>query len=235
MTPISADQLKALGIATQWLQPLNAAMLRFGINTPQRAAAFVGQCAHESGNFTALSENLNYSAERMAAIWPLRFAVQEPDPERPGKTKPKKDAAGKNIPNALALSLHRKPELIASSVYANRMGNGPEASGDGWKYRGRGLIQLTGKDNYRLASDALSVDLVATPDLVTRPDMAALTAAWFWNKNNLNTLADAGNNELISKRINGGTHGMADRLQRTATALALLTLPGGQAPDTMTA
>jgi putative chitinase len=212
MTPITADQLKALGIAAQWLQPLNAAMLRFGINTPQRAAAFIGQCAHESGNFTALSENLNYKAESLMRVWPRHF----PTPE-------------------VAAQYHRQPEKIANRAYANRMGNGPEASGDGWKYRGRGLVQLTGKDNYRLASDALSVDLVATPDLVTQPDMAALTAAWFWNKNNLNALADAGNNELISKRINGGTHGMDDRLQRTATALALLTLPGGQAPDTMTA
>jgi putative chitinase len=211
-TPITADQLKALGIAAQWLQPLNAAMLRFSIDTPQRAAAFIGQCAHESGNFTALSENLNYKAESLVRVWPRHFPTLE-----------------------VAAQYHRQPEKIANRAYANRMGNGPEASGDGWKYRGRGLIQLTGKDNYRLASDALSVDLVATPDLVTQPDMAALTAAWFWNKNNLNALADAGNNELISKRINGGTHGMDDRLQRTATALALLTLPGGQAPDTMTA
>ena len=212
MTPITADQLKALGIAAQWLQPLNAAMLRFGINTPQRAAAFIGQCAHESGNFTALSENLNYKAESLMRVWPRHF----PTPE-------------------VAAQYHRQPEKIANRAYANRMGNGPEASGDGWKYRGRGLIQLTGKDNYRLASDALSVDLVATPDLVTQPDMAALTAAWFWNKNRLNDLADKGDTVAISKRINGGTHGLDDRLQRTSTALALLTLPGGQAPDTMTA
>jgi putative chitinase len=228
MTPITPAQLQALRIAAHWLEPLNAAMFRFSINTPQRVAAFIGQCAHESANFTALSENLNYSAERMAAIWPLRFAVQEPDPKRPGKTKPKKDAAGKNIPTALALTLHRKPEMIASSVYANRMGNGPEASGDGWKYRGRGLIQLTGKDNYRLASDSLRVDLVANPDAVTQPDMAALTAAWYWNKRGLNALADRGHNKTISRRINGGTHGLDDRLQRTATALALLTPPAGQ-------
>jgi putative chitinase len=212
MTTITPAQLKTLGIAPQWLEPLNAAMLRFDINTPQRIAAFVGQCAHESANFTTLTENLNYKAESLVRVWPRHF----PTPE-------------------VAAQYHRQPEKIANRAYANRMGNGPEASGDGWKYRGRGLIQLTGKDNYRLASDALSVDLVATPDLVTQPDMAALTAAWFWNKNNLNALADAGNNELISKRINGGTHGMDDRLQRTSTALALLTLPGGQEPDTMTA
>jgi putative chitinase len=135
----------------------------------------------------------------------------------------------------VAEAYHRQPEKIANRAYGGRMGNGPEASGDGWKYRGRGLIQLTGKDNYRAASDALGVDLVANPDSVTRPEMAALTAAWFWSKNKLNDLADRGDTVAISKRINGGTHGLDDRLQRTSTALALLTLPGGQAPDTMTA
>lgn len=213
MTPtITAAQLKTLGIAPQWLEPLNAAMLRFDISTPRRIAAFVGQCAHESANFTALSENLNYAAAALIKIWPRHF----PSPE-------------------VAEPYHRKPEKIANRAYASRMGNGPEASGDGWKYRGRGLIQLTGKDNYRAASDALSVDLVADPDRVTQPDMAALTAAWFWNKNRLNALADQGDTAAISKRINGGTHGLDDRLQRTATALALFTRPASQAPDTMTA
>jgi putative chitinase len=209
---ITPTQLKALGITPQWLEPLNAAMLRFDINTPQRIAAFVGQCAHESASFARLTENLNYAAGALVRIWPRHF----PSPE-------------------VADAYHRQPEKIANRAYANRMGNGPEASGDGWKYRGRGLIQLTGKDNYRAASDALGVDLVANPDSVTQPAMAALTAAWFWNKNKLNTLADQGDTVAISKRINGGTHGLDDRLQRTSTALALLTLPGGQAPDTMTA
>ena len=211
-TTITPAQLKTLGIAAQWLEPLNAAMLRFDINTPQRIAAFVGQCAHESANFATLTENLNYSAAALVKIWPRHF----PSPE-------------------VAEAYHRQPEKIANRAYGGRMGNGPEASGDGWKYRGRGLIQLTGKDNYRAASDALGVDLVANPDSVTRPEMAALTAAWFWSKNKLNDLADRGDTVAISKRINGGTHGLDDRLQRTSTALALLTLPGGQAPDTMTA
>jgi putative chitinase len=205
MTPITPAQLQALRIAAHWLEPLNAAMFRFSINTPQRVAAFIGQCAHESANFTALSENLNYSAQALCKVWPRHF----PTPE-------------------VAAQYHRKPEQIANRAYAKRMGNGPEASGDGWKYRGRGLIQLTGKDNYRLASDSLGVDLVANPDAVTQPDMAALTAAWFWNKHGLNALADRGDNQAISRRINGGTHGMDDRLQRTATALALLTPPAGQ-------
>jgi putative chitinase len=204
-TQVTPAQLKALGIAAQWLEPLNAAMFRFAIDTPQRAAAFIGQCAHESANFATLTENLNYSAQALCRVWPRHF----PTPEA-------------------AAPYHRKPEAIANRAYANRMGNGPEASGDGWQYRGRGLIQLTGKDNYRLASDSLGVDLVANPDAVTQPATAALTAAWFWSKHELNALADRGDNQAISRRINGGTHGMDDRLQRTATALALLTPAAGQ-------
>jgi putative chitinase len=200
---ITAAQLQALGIAAQWLEPLNAAMARFNINTPKRMAAFIGQCAHESANFATLTENLNYRMESLVNVWPRHFPTLD-----------------------VAAQYHRKPEQIANRAYANRMGNGPEASGEGWKYRGRGLIQLTGKDNYQLASDALRVDLVENPDTVTEPAMAAMTAAWFWNKRGLNELADKGENENISKRINGGTHGMDDRLQRTSTALALLTRPG---------
>ena len=208
-TTITAAQLQALGIAAQWLEPLNAAMQRFNINTPKRIAAFIGQCAHESASFATLTENLNYRMEALVAVWPRHFPTLD-----------------------VAAQYHRKPEHIANRAYANRMGNGPEASGDGWKYRGRGLIQLTGKDNYQLASDALRADLVANPDAVTEPAMAALTAAWFWNKHGLNELADKGENETISKRINGGTHGMDDRLRRTDIALALLTRP--ITSDTMT-
>jgi putative chitinase len=210
---ITAAHLQALGIAAQWLEPLQAAMQRFNINTPKRMAAFIGQCAHESGNFATLTENLNYRMESLVRVWPRHFPTLD-----------------------VAAQYHRKPEQIANRAYANRMGNGPEASGDGWKYRGRGLIQLTGKDNYQMASDALRVDLVANPDAVTEPGMAAMTAAWFWNKRGLNELADKGENETISKRINGGTHGMDDRLKRTSTALALLTRPGNTGnTDTATA
>lgn len=208
---VTAEQLKALGIADQWLQPLNDAMARFNINTPQRVAAFIGQCAHESANFGTLTENLNYRMEALVAVWPRHFPTLD-----------------------MAAQYHRKPEQIANRAYANRMGNGPEDSGDGWKYRGRGLIQLTGKSNYQLASDALRVDLVANPDAATEPAMAALTAAWFWNKHGLNELADKGDNELIGRRINGGTHGMADRLSRTAKALAVLS-PQNTNGGTMTA
>jgi putative chitinase len=208
-TTITAAHLQALGIADEWLDLLNVAMQRFNINTPKRMAAFIGQCAHESANFAMLTENLNYRMESLVRVWPRHFPTLD-----------------------VAAQYHRKPEQIANRAYANRMGNGPEASGDGWKFRGRGLIQLTGKDNYQLASDALRVDLVANPDAVTEPAMAAMTAAWFWNKRGLNELADNGDNETISRRINGGTHGMDDRLQRTDIALALLTRP--ITSDTMT-
>ena len=211
VTTITADQLRAMGIADHWLEPLNDAMQRFNINTPKRIAAFIGQCAHESANFAALTENLNYRMESLVKVWPRHFPTLD-----------------------VAAQYHRKPEQIASRAYANRMGNGPESSGEGWKYRGRGLIQLTGKDNYQLASDALRVDLVANPDAVMEPAMAALTAAWFWNKHGLNELADKGDNETIGKRINGGTHGMSDRLDRTAKALAVLS-PKNSSDKTMTA
>jgi putative chitinase len=200
---LTLELLAALRIPALWLEPLNFAMQRFQINTPKRVAAFLGQCAHESAGFTVLAENLNYRMEALVQMWPRRFP-----------------SLGEAAP------YHRQPEKIANRAYANRMGNGDEASGDGWLYRGRGVIQLTGKDNYQLASDALRVDIVRNPDMVLQPELAALTAAWFWNKHGLNELADKGDTATITKRINGGTHGMDDRLQRTSTALALLTRPG---------
>jgi len=159
----------------------------------------LGQCAHESANFTALKENLNYSAEGLTKVWPKRF--------------PSLDAAQ---------PYHRNPEKIANKVYADRMGNGDEASGEGFKYRGRGLIQLTGKTNYQLASDSLGVDFIEEPDLVSTPKYAALTAGWFWDKNNLNELADAQNWTGLTKKINGGTHGLEDRIARTDNAMSAL-------------
>ena len=204
--------------AEKWADAVSAACQEFGIDTPKRIAGFLSQCAHESGGFERLQENLNYSAEGMAGIWPSRFAVQEPDPKRPGKTKPKKDANSKNIPNKFALALHRKPEMIANVVYSNRMGNGSIESGEGWKYRGRGLKQLTGKSNHSDCSKGLGVDLVDNPDLLLQPTYAARSAAWFWQKNNCNTFADAGDIEGLTKRINGGLIGIADRKARYQAA-----------------
>lgn len=187
--------------ALVYLDPLKAAMALHAIDTEQRISHFLAQVAHESGGFTRITENLNYSAKGLAATWPSRFRGSD------GK------------PNALAEILHRKPELIANEVYANRMGN--TQPGDGWKYRGRGLIQLTGKRNYIAASNGLyNRDiLVNDPDQVLQPDVAALTACWFWLSNELNELADLGDVEKITRRINGGTIGLEHRVELTHIAL----------------
>ena len=214
------DQLMAAGIkreaAERWLPHVQNAMARFGIETERQVAAWLAQTAHESGGYTALTENLNYSADTMAVVWPKRFAEMGPD------GKPKKDAKGKSIPNKFALALHRKPELLANVVYASRMGNGPTESGEGWKYRGRGLKQLTGKDNYTRCGKALELDLVGDPDLLLQPEGAALSAAWFWVTNKCGPLADAGDFVGLTKKINGGTIGLEDRQRRYKAVLASL-------------
>ncbi len=172
---------------------LTQAMTRFRIDSAPRIAAFLAQVGHESGQLTRLVENLNYSAERLAAIWPNRFA----DGGRP---------------NARALQLARQPEAIANAVYGGRLGNGPEQSGDGWRFRGRGLIQTTGRANYRATGQGIGVDLEQAPEQLEQPRYAALSAAWFWQEHGLNELADAGQFQAITKRINGGLHGLAERV-----------------------
>jgi putative chitinase len=218
MTP-KVEHIVAAGVkqatAQKWVDAVAAACQEFNINTPQRIAGFLSQCAHESGGFERLQENLNYSADGMAGIWPRRFAVLGPD----GKPV-KKD--GKNQPNKFALALHRKPEMIANVVYSSRMGNGPTESGEGWKYRGRGLKQLTGKDNHRACSAGLGVDLVENPDLLLEPVYAARSAAWFWATNKCNNFADAGDIEGLTKKINGGLIGIEDRKKRYASAMRSL-------------
>jgi len=195
---MNVEQLAELGIAANWLEPLESACFRYEINTPLRQAAFIGQCAHESNKFKTLQENLNYSADGLRKIWPSRFPTEE-----------------------AALPYHRNPERIANKVYGGRMGNGTEETGEGWAYRGRGLIQLTGKDNYRLASDALGVDFVSSPDLVLQPEYAALTAAWFWNKRQLNREADAKDYAAMTKKINGGFVGLDDRIKHIDEVLTV--------------
>jgi putative chitinase len=218
MTP-KVEHIVAAGVkqatAEKWVDAVAAACQEFTINTPQRIAGFLSQCAHESGGFERLQENLNYSADGMAGIWPKRFAVLGPD-----KKPVKKD--GKNQPNKFALALHRKPEMIANVVYSGRMGNGPTESGEGWKYRGRGLKQLTGKDNHRACSAGLGVDLVENPDLLLEPVYAARSAAWFWSTNKCNNFADSGDIEGLTKRINGGLIGIDDRKKRYANAVRSL-------------
>ena len=216
---VTVQSIVAAGVkqatAEKWLDAVAAACQEFDIDTPKRIAGFLSQCAHESGGFERLQENLNYSADGMAGIWPKRFAVLGPD-----KKPVKKD--GKNQPNKFALALHRKPEMIANVVYSSRMGNGPTESGEGWLYRGRGLKQLTGKDNHRACSAGLGVDLVNNPDMLLEPVYAARSAAWFWATNKCNTFADAGDIEGLTKKINGGLIGIDDRKKRYASAMRSL-------------
>jgi len=193
------EQLVALGIDAKWLEPLNEVFAKYDINTPQRQAAFIGQCAHESGNFKTLEENLNYKPEALMRVWPSRF----PD-----------------LPTAMKYA--HDPIKIANKVYANRMGNGAEESGEGSKYHGRGLIQLTGKENYERCGEAIGVDLINQPGLLAQPDLAAMSAGWFWNKKGLNALADAGDIDTMTKRINGGLIGIEDRKAKIAKALSIL-------------
>ncbi len=189
----------------KWLDAVVETCVEFEINTPQRIAAFLAQTSHESGGYTMLVENLNYKAATLAACWPNRFAVLGPD------KKPVKDAQGKLTPTAVANSIAGKPELIANLVYSNRMGNGPAESGEGWLYRGRGLKQLTGKDNMRRCGEALGLDLINEPDLLLTPINAARSAGWFWKANNLSAFADAGDIKGMTKKINGGFIGLEAR------------------------
>lgn len=188
----------------KWLDAVVETCVEFEINTPQRIAAFLAQTSHESGGYTMLIENLNYRAATLAACWPNRFAVLGPD------KKPIREN-GKLVPTAVANSIAGKPELIANLVYSNRMGNGPAESGEGWLYRGRGLKQLTGKDNMRRCGEALGLDLINEPDLLLTPINAARSAGWFWKTNNLSAFADAGDIKGMTKKINGGYIGLEAR------------------------
>jgi len=216
MTPDS-PLLVAAGVKdpAKWLQAVVETCVEFEINTPQRIAGFLAQTSHESGGYTMLSENLNYRAATLAACWPNRFAVLGAD------KKPVKEN-GKLVPTAVANAIAGKPELIANLVYSGRMGNGPAESGEGWKYRGRGLKQLTGKDNYTRCGGAIGLDLVGNPDLLLEPVAAARSAGWFWRANNLSAFADVGDLQGMTKKINGGLIGYAERKAKYDKILALL-------------
>lgn len=215
------EQIVAAGVkrnvAEAWAPWVGRALEEFQIDTPKRVAAWLAQTAHESGGWTMLEENLNYRASIMAACWPARFGVKNAD----GTWA--KDAKGARVPNKFALAIERKPETIANVVYASRMGNGPTESGEGWKFRGRGLKQLTGKDNYTRCGKALGVDLVANPDLLLQPEYAARSAAWFWATNGCSAFIDQDDFVGLTKRINGGTIGLPDRENRYKTALSTIT------------
>ena len=199
--PITVQQLlqilpNAGPVAGVFVPVLNTAMGRYQIVGTKRIAAFIAQVGHESSHLTRLVENLSYSADALRRNWPSRFGTE------------------------LAKAVERKPEQIANIAYGNRMGN--TAPGDGWKYRGRGLIQITGKNNYRACGEALGLDLIAYPELLEKPQHACMSAAWFWATSGLNTLADAGKFDAITQRINGGQNGAADRQALYARALKVL-------------
>jgi len=183
-----------------WTTALNEVLPTYKIDTPERIASFLAQCGHESAGFTVLQENLNYSADGLNKIFKKYF--------------PTLDSAQ---PYA------RKPEMIANRVYGNRMGNGDEASGEGYRYRGRGPIQLTGKDNYTACSDFLFQDdtLLQNPDMLLDPEYALHSACWFWWKNDLNNYADSADLVTMTKRINGGTIGLEDRIKHYNHAMEI--------------
>jgi putative chitinase len=185
-----------------WYHALELALPDYDINTPQRVAAFVAQCAHESGGFRALKENLNYKAATLRKIFPKYF----PD-----------DATANHY-----ASLPNKQEAIANRVYGGRMGNGPEASGDGFRYCGRGLIQLTGKQNYQNFADSIETPVEDIPEFLATFEGAVQSACWFWEANNLNQWADKGDILTLTKRINGGTIGLDDRIKHYEHALHVL-------------
>lgn len=185
-----------------WYHALELCLPDYDINTPRRIAAFVAQCAHESGGFKFLKENLNYRAASLRKVFPKYF----PDD---------------NIANQYA-NVPNKQEAIANRVYANRMGNGPEQSGDGWAFCGRGLIQLTGRNNYQAFADSIATPIEEIPAYLQTFEGAVQSACWFWETNKLNQWADAGDILTLTKRINGGTIGLEDRIKHYKHALHVM-------------
>jgi putative chitinase len=189
-----------------WAEALSSVLDQYAINTKARQASFLGQIAHESGYFNTMEENLYYSASRLMKVWPKRFPTL-----------------------GFAQQYEKNPEKLGSYVYANRIGNGSVTSGDGFKFRGRGLIQLTGRSNYASAASILGVDLLGNPELLKQPRVAAMAAAWFWASRGLNELADDKTDDddledftTITRRINGGTAGLQERFALFKSAEAAL-------------
>jgi putative chitinase len=203
---ITVSQLKQLlpknPYVEHWHHALEQLFPDYDINTPKRMAAFIAQCSHESGGFMVLKENLNYKAATLRKIFPKYFPNDQIAQDY--ASRPNKQVA------------------IASKVYANRMGNGDEASQDGWKFCGRGLIQLTGKSNYQAFADSLEMDINDVPEYLATFEGAAQSACWFWETNKLNQWADAGDILTLTKRINGGTIGLEDRKKHYDHALHVL-------------
>ena len=200
--PVTVEQLKAIMPNTRhaedFFRPLNNAMEHVEINTPLRTAMFLAQIAHESQELNRVLENLNYGAPGLLATFKGRFTP------------------------AQANDYARQPERIANRAYADKLGNGNEASGDGWRYRGRGLIQVTGKDNYADCARTLNIDLVASPAFLETPEFAAQSAAWYWRKRDINEPADAGDVKEATKRINAKLLGLAERTEFFTRAKQIL-------------
>jgi putative chitinase len=186
----------------QWLHALNEILPEYGIDTPLRLSHFLAQCAHESGNFRFLKENLNYRAQTLRTLFPKYFPT---------------DALAQDYANR-----PNKQEAIANRIYASRMGNGPEESGDGFRYCGRGLIQLTGRDNYTWFAASLEIPVEEAADYLQTFEGAVQSACWFWENNNLNALADRDDVVAVTKKINGGTIGLEDRRKHTEHAKHVL-------------
>lgn len=182
--------------AQEWYLPMMQAMGKWGITTSMRAAAFLAQIAKESGCLTSFKENLNYSAEGLANTWPSRYAL---NPK--GKVK---------VPNDLARHLHRKPELIANYTYANRMGNGSPESGDGWRYRGFGPKQITGKSNHMRYWESAKYAPVVTPEMLQLPAIGSDSAGWYWSNAGCSEMMDRGDYRGVTMAINGGLIGYED-------------------------
>ena len=201
---VTSDQLKQMHIDPSLADAFNETFERFGILTPLQQASWIGQCGHECGNFKIMEENLNYRAATLLKLFPKT-------PKRAWGFTPEEAAA-----------YEKQPKRIANRIYGNRMGNRDEASGDGWRFRGSGFLQLTGHSNFYHAGKALGVDFVMEPELVRTPKYAAQTAGWFWQTHKINQHADGRDFVTMTKRINGGTIGLDDRIKHINQALAVL-------------
>jgi putative chitinase len=203
MSVLTLEQLKQMVPGNphiaHWHEALDQLLEDYGINTPHRVAHFIAQCAHESGGFKFIRENLNYSAQGLMGTFKKYFPTMD-----------------------LAQQYQRQPERIANRVYASRMGNGDEASGDGWRYCGRGLIQLTGKDNYTFFAGSLGIPVEEAAEYLATFEGAAQSACFFWEQNKLNRFADANDTKGLTRAINGGFIGLEDRIKHTNHALHIL-------------
>jgi putative chitinase len=201
---VSPDQLKKMHIDPSLADAFNETFQRFGINSPVQQASWIGQCGHECGNFRILEENLNYRAATLLKLFPRT-------PKRAWGFTPEEAAA-----------YEKQPQKIANRIYGNRMGNRDEASGDGYRFRGSGFLQLTGHSNFYHAGQALGEDFVMQPELVRTPKYAAMTAGWFWQTHKLNQYADSRDFVMMTKKINGGIIGLDDRIKHINHALDII-------------